>query len=264
MSEQNQVRLEVGKWYQLNYYPLLVQYDGREFYIPNSELGLEVPIQPQYHIVSGPHSIEPGDTVKPKPKDDKCWETYSAIIGKAARAEFMVTVIDEYSDSECWPGNGDGHLPLSCLILLRKGQQDKAAEKELLGSACEKCGAPFTARHSSHKTCINCAVYEKPAAPTLHPATLPCANGKGTLDWPDTKPCLGLDALPEDLSTAGDVEAKWSAEQQDNRVGFVLTYLKEINRAGFNYVSNSDRAKIAGTIPQIERELAKLKGRVMR
>lgn len=129
------VKLEVGKWYQHEY-----SYHGTFLQLvdpcvrDDETIGMYNPAEPNNDwrsipsYLRGPHSIEPGDVVKPKPAEDKCWKGHDWGIGQG---EFTVDGVDRvnwnYGEWGDFEGNnilGDGkNWPISTLILVRKAEK---------------------------------------------------------------------------------------------------------------------------------------------
>lgn len=134
------VKLEVGAWYKCQKrfiqlaglpggdkdYPLdWIFYDPPQNHGDNTKhLMGEAYIELN---LSGPHHIEPGDVVKPKPAGDKCWDVEMYGTQHLHRESIAHKVWNDGMGNP-WveTDSDDNHrigIPLSCLILVRKAEK---------------------------------------------------------------------------------------------------------------------------------------------
>lgn len=102
-------------------------------------------------------------------------------------------------------------------------------------------------------------VSSSPAAP-LNPRVLPSHSGSELL-WPDVKPGALLDTLPMDMSTKEDDKAVEYSGVLSSLTGTILDSLDSLNK-NIGNIHNADRERIRKIIPEIERKLTQLKGRL--
>lgn len=96
-----------------------------------------------------------------------------------------------------------------------------------------------------------------PAAP-LNPRVLPSVSGSELL-WPDVRPGIELDKLPEDCMTKLDYQCMEDANFEMKDMERIHEILCDFD---IQFMSNSDRERIRKIIPEIERKLTQLKGRL--
>lgn len=192
------------------------------------------------------------------------------------------------------------NLPISCLILLEKGAKDKARDFQVgdeveYASHCALAGqrrmiSGFGERgliHLDRMSGGHCGMAEKsnlklirragekavmPGQTAAHderlithitqkplnPRVLPSHSGSELL-WPDVKAGIELDKLPMDKHTTEDELVARDSDYQVCRMGDALGCIENIE---LGIVNNSDRERIRKIIPEIERKLTQLKGRL--
>ena len=286
------VKLGVGAWYKApnGYYVQYerwgrdcIGYDNHLFYDPTigiNSWGEEY--WPQ--IAAQTYHIEPGDRVRPKPAGDKCWEKYGRRPEVIAYGEFVVEDMGSCGKRP-GPKDQDWGVNVECLILLEKGAkapaQDfqvgdepagnfklirRAGEIKAAGDDteskphyCPKCGQEFYRGKDDPLICVDCFNREQTKG-KLNPRVLPSVSGSELL-WPDVRPGIELDKLPEDKSTIEDRDANAWSTQTVSTAKAVLNFLCSVE-TNLGKTNNADRERIRKIIPEIERKLTQLKGRL--
>lgn len=163
-------------------------------------------------------------------------------------------------------GGGDcGMAEKYHLKLIRRAGENEEGQKcpqckddtESKPHYCPKCGQEFYRGKDDPLICVDCFNRGQTKG-KLNPATLPSLLG-GEQTWPDVKPGALLDTLPMNMHTTEDELVARDSDYQVCRMGDALGCIENIE---LGIVNNSDRERIRKIIPEIERKLTQLKGRL--